>query len=299
MGGGEMTAKRAITEFKGTYRFLSNFYPCQIPYEGLCYPSAEHAFAAAKTHDPEMRLKIATSGSPTNAKRLGRSMNLRPDWEAARFTVMAELLRIKFAPGSGLADRLIATGGAELVEGNTWHDQTWGDCHCGRDACSALGDNHLGRELMRVREELSVQTYERIGITASRHGLTDAQHTRLLVSLKLLRDERGAKYLHHGDCQGGDDQTAKAARELGYRIIGHPPADPKLRAFFDSDETREPTDYKTRDRALVNEVDLLIGCPDTAVWKPRSGTWYTITYARGAGTKVAVIGPDGNWVRDE
>jgi ribA/ribD-fused uncharacterized protein len=145
-----------IYEFNGAHRFLSNFYPCIVVYEGVHYRSTEHAFAAAKTLNPYDRLRIAAASSAVEAKRLGRGVELREDWDQrVRFDVMRDLLAIKFSPSSELAALLIATGDAELIEGNTWHDQIWGDCRCGRRSCAAPGQNHLGKMLMTRRAQLS------------------------------------------------------------------------------------------------------------------------------------------------
>lgn len=137
--------------------------------------------------------------------------------------------------------------------------------------------------------------YERVGVTGTREGATAAQLARLLSTLWLLRDRRGAKYLHHGDCLGVDQQAAEMARELGYTIVGHPPKINVLRAFFPSDEEREPDEYLPRDRKIADEVDLLIGLPADVHPRPRSGTWYTIKYAREIGRTVAIIQPNGTW----
>ena len=148
---------------------------------------------------------------------------------------------------------------------------------------------------------MTVATYERVGVTASRHGLTAEQHRALAKNLRLLRNERGAQFFHHGDCVGGDYEGACLARGMGYRIIGHPPINDELRAFVESDENRKPAGYLTRDRALVDEVDLLLGCPNTTELPPGptiSGSWYTIKYARRVGTRVAVILPDGSWASE-
>ena len=141
-------------------------------------------------------------------------------------------------------------------------------------------------------------TYERVGITASRHGLNTAQHYRLAKALRVLRGDRETEYFHHGDCVGGDFEGASLARGLGYRIIGHPPINDDLRAFFESDEQRKPAGYLARNRQLTNEVDLLLGCPNTDDPAAESGSWYTICYAQRTGTKVAVILPDGSWWRE-
>lgn len=141
-----------IRVFAGDYRFLSNFWPAQVslPDDNFSYPSVEHAYQAAKTTDPAMRAKIASSGSPGAAKRLGRTVVLRPGWNELRIDAMRWLLRQKFEDPK-LAKRLIDTGTAKLEEGNTWGDTFWG-------VCRGEGENNLGKLLMDLREELRQQS---------------------------------------------------------------------------------------------------------------------------------------------
>lgn len=141
-----------IDSFTGEYRFLSNFYEHPVTYDGITYPTNEHAFVAQKTTNLREREYVAsTIATPGRAKRYGRGLVLRRDWEAVKVSVMNELLVIKFAPPSELAWQLAMTGGTQLVEGNTWHDQYWGDCRCGQPRCVREGVNMLGRLLMAVR----------------------------------------------------------------------------------------------------------------------------------------------------
>lgn len=81
-------------------------------------------------------------------------MELREDWEEIKSQVMLDCLRNKFAAGSMLARALQDTGKEILVEGNLWHDNTWGDCKCNH-CCDIKGQNLLGRLLMQVRDELN------------------------------------------------------------------------------------------------------------------------------------------------
>jgi ribA/ribD-fused uncharacterized protein len=142
-----------IDRFCAEHNFLSNFYVSSIHYEGEQWQSVEHAFQAMKTLDPVERTQILNAPSGQAAKRIGRAMTLRPGWDMYwRYTVMEELLAIKFAPGSELAGKLLATRPHALVEGNTWHDQVWGDCRCGSASCRAPGMNLLGWMLMRQRD---------------------------------------------------------------------------------------------------------------------------------------------------
>ena len=140
-----------IDFFDGEYAFLSNFYNASCIFEGKLYPTVEHAFQAAKSLDHAERDWIAAAGSPGLAKRLGRRINLRPDWEKVKFDVMEECLRSKFADPV-LKQKLLATGDEELVEGNYWHDNTWGNCSC--EKCKDIvGRNMLGNILMKLRTE--------------------------------------------------------------------------------------------------------------------------------------------------
>ena len=140
-----------IDFFDGEYAFLSNFYNASCIFEGKLYPTVEHAFQAAKSLDHAERDWIAAAGSPGLAKRLGRRINLRPDWEKVKFNVMEECLRSKFAD-SVLKQKLLATGDEELVEGNYWHDNTYGNCSC--EKCkNIVGRNMLGNILMKLRTE--------------------------------------------------------------------------------------------------------------------------------------------------
>lgn len=140
-----------IDFFDGEFAFLSNFYNASCIFEGKLYPTVEHAFQAAKSLDHAERDWIAAAGSPGLAKRLGRSVNLRPDWEKVKFDVMEECLRSKFADPV-LKQKLLATGNEELVEENYWHDNTWGNCSC--EKCKDIvGRNMLGNILMKLRTE--------------------------------------------------------------------------------------------------------------------------------------------------
>ena len=139
-----------VSRFSGLYRFLSNFYPCDVVFEHVCYCTVEHAYVAAKTLDPWLREYIAKTPSPGKVKIIGRGLQLRADWEQIKLPLMEGLLRQKFRSGSPLANALLATGEAELIEGNTWGDTFWG-------VCNGVGENNLGKLLMKIRSELSEQ----------------------------------------------------------------------------------------------------------------------------------------------
>ncbi len=137
-----------ITSFSGDCAFLSNFYLAPTPYEGIVYPTSEHAFQAAKTLDVAERRRLADLSTPAQAKRAGRRVVLRADWEKVKIAIMTTIVRAKFQHNPELAQKLLATVNAELIEGNRHRDRFWG-------VCGGKGQNWLGRILMEVRAELA------------------------------------------------------------------------------------------------------------------------------------------------
>ena len=138
-----------IDGFSGKYSWLSNFAEAKINYEGKIYPTVEHAFQAAKTLNENEREKIRVSPTPGKAKRLGRKVTLRNDWESVKVDVMLKLITMKFEDPE-FRQLLINTGDSNLIEGNRWHDNFWGNCSC--DKCQhKVGENRLGNILMYVR----------------------------------------------------------------------------------------------------------------------------------------------------
>jgi ribA/ribD-fused uncharacterized protein len=135
-----------IDKFRGSYDFLSNFYPVDIEMpDGITYPTAEHAFQAYKTEDLAQRKHIASLSTPGKSKSAGRKVSLRDGWNSIRVDVMEEVVRRKFW-NPDLAKKLLATGDVQLIEGNTWNDTFWG-------VCRGKGKNHLGNILMKIRNE--------------------------------------------------------------------------------------------------------------------------------------------------
>lgn len=137
----------AINEFDGSYRWLSNFWECDVPYNGHTYISSEHAYQAAKTTNEKDRLRIANCRTPGETKRLIRTLDQTPGFHERKLQIMEDIVRSKFTHNADLAEKLVETEGDTLVEGNSWKDTFWGVC-CGK------GENHLGKILMKIREEL-------------------------------------------------------------------------------------------------------------------------------------------------
>lgn len=153
-----------INDFRGEYSFLSNFYNCDIEYEGLVYKNSEAAFQASKSLDIEIR-KQFTNLNPGEAKKLGRRIKLRSDWEKVKDKIMYDVCYEKFIQNKDLLEKLLNTNNELLVEGNTWHDNYWGICSC--DKCKKNrvtnhGNNQLGEILMMVRYNIKKEMEDKM-----------------------------------------------------------------------------------------------------------------------------------------
>jgi ribA/ribD-fused uncharacterized protein len=138
-----------IASFDGEYRFLSNFWMASVEYEAIVYPSSEHAYQAAKTLNKDIRSAFAQITSPGAIKKMGQTITLRPDWEDVKISVMRDIVTAKFEQNPELMEKLMATKGRELIEGNTWGDTFWGECPLGK------GRNELGKILMSIRDDIT------------------------------------------------------------------------------------------------------------------------------------------------
>lgn len=128
----------------------------------------------------------------------------------------------------------------------------------------------------------------KIGVTGTRSGMTEEQFGSVELFLRSTTGE-----LHHGDCVGVDVEVAELAKEIGYRIVCHPPVKDDLRAKHASDEVREPLSYFARNRKIVDECDVLLVVPYQKTHQSNGGTWYTHDYAVKQGKKVIVFYGEG------
>lgn len=135
---------KTISEFKDKYFFLSNFYNCDVEYNGYIFKNNEAAFQAMKC--PE-RIQEFVNLNPSEAKRLGRKVKLREDWESVKERIMYEICFEKFSKNDKLKNMLIRTNDSYLIEGNWWGDTYWG-------VCKGVGKNKLGKILMKIRDDL-------------------------------------------------------------------------------------------------------------------------------------------------
>lgn len=148
----------AISGFFGKNRILSNFHLKAVEFEQLLYPSTENAYQAAKSLDLQVRYRF-TLLTPSQARKAGQEIDLRPDWESVKDSVMYSVNAHKFQDGLELK-ALMESGDSYLEESNWWHDTYWGVCYgflndksCKYNPHTPVGQNKLGEILMRIRKE--------------------------------------------------------------------------------------------------------------------------------------------------
>lgn len=215
-----------ITEFRGEYSFLSNFYPCTIKYPSEEQPiwtfkNAEALFQACKLKYPE-HIKSLNFENLTGqeAKRLGRQIQIVNNWDTIKEEVMHEVCRLKFTQNPELRDKLLATGTAQLIEGNYWNDKEWG-------VSNGEGENKLGKILMRLRSELAAQQN-------NSQEVEHLDHEALNATLRLIKTVEGLALFQ-------SDESEK------YIILDE---------IYDVEELR-PDEYYIRDSAYDKYADML------------------------------------------
>ena len=133
--------------FRNEYWFLSNMYPCSIWYEGALdgkyiFRSVETIFQMMKCDDDNEKKGFELLNG-FEAKKRGRRVKLRDDWNEIKLDVMRDILEVKFSIPD-LKNKLMRVND-EIVEDNNWGDRYWG-------RCNGIGKNMLGKLLMEIRD---------------------------------------------------------------------------------------------------------------------------------------------------
>lgn len=98
-------------------------------------------------NDKAFQARLADSVDPADAKKWGRKVKLRSNWDQVKYDVMIEVCYAKFSQNPELRDLLLSTGDRVLHE--DCPDPWWGggpNYPQGRDL--------LGKALMKVRSRL-------------------------------------------------------------------------------------------------------------------------------------------------
>jgi ribA/ribD-fused uncharacterized protein len=137
-----------IFGFFGSFKFLSNFYPCAIGMGELVFPSIEHAYQSYKYPEHQRRQFVEiTAGQSKKLGKIAPDFNAKK-WNKVKYDLMYELNWTKYSNNPVLQEKLLLTEGCILEERNNWQDIDWGTNEKGE------GENNLGKILMRVREKL-------------------------------------------------------------------------------------------------------------------------------------------------
>jgi ribA/ribD-fused uncharacterized protein len=131
----------------GPWGFLSNLYPCEVRFEGRTFQSAEHAYQFGKPRDRAVAEWLLAAPSASLCAQTAHALlprQVRENWSEMKVPRMRAVLLAKFDQNPKLADRLRATGAAQLIE-ESRTDAFWG---VGR---KGVGKNMLGTLLMETR----------------------------------------------------------------------------------------------------------------------------------------------------
>lgn len=135
------------------YGAFSNLYKRVVLFEGIIYPTSEHAYQAGKARKEAVRNWILSAPTPALAAMAAHGLyvwDVVPNWADIKFDRMRSVLRAKFTQHEDLRELLLATGDLRLVEAGTVDNavnRVWGEVN-GR------GQNMLGVLLMELRSEL-------------------------------------------------------------------------------------------------------------------------------------------------
>lgn len=140
--------KDFVLKLKSCINWFSNMRPFDVPmkYGDLVFLTPEHFYQAMKDKNPEYRRAISHLNSPFDAKKKGKTANLRDDWHKVKLDVMEYALKYKFHPSTYWGKKL-QTYNKPIVEFNNWGDTYWGV-----DIYSDVGKNHLGKLLEKVKQ---------------------------------------------------------------------------------------------------------------------------------------------------
>jgi ribA/ribD-fused uncharacterized protein len=184
------TVPLVIDSFVGDFAFLDNCYPCNVFFDGLNYPSAEHAYQASKTEDPNRRLIIANLLDGATARSYGKShLKITTEFSLRRLDIMRSILQAKFFDNIPLAKMLIETMESTLLYPARGNDLFWGCRSKGTN-----GENQLGKILMAIRSQMREATKRAADARMSRVkfsgglGITDPLKARLQEVTGIVRE---------------------------------------------------------------------------------------------------------------
>lgn len=138
------------------YGSFSNLFRCEVEFEGVIYPTSEHAYQAGKPRKDAVREWLLAAPSPSLLAMAAHGLyywDVAPGWSTNKIDRMRGVLRAKFTQHPTLKELLLSTGNARLAESATVDNEVnrfWGEVN-------GVGRNHLGILLMELREQLRIE----------------------------------------------------------------------------------------------------------------------------------------------
>lgn len=135
------------------YGAFSNLYRRPVEFEGVIYPTSEHAYQAGKPRKDAVREWLLSAPSPALLAMAAHGLyywDITPGWSTSKLDRMRGVLRAKFTQHADLKEILLSTGTARLVESANVDNEVnrfWGEVN-------GVGRNTLGVMLMELREQL-------------------------------------------------------------------------------------------------------------------------------------------------
>jgi ribA/ribD-fused uncharacterized protein len=139
---------------------FSNLYRRPVDFEGVSYPTAEHAYQAGKPRKKEVREWLMAAPSPALLAMAAHGLyywDIAPGWSTSKFARMKAVLSAKFSQHKDLQEILLRTSDARLIESATVDNavnRLWGEVN-------GVGQNMLGILLMEVRGDIRALSVQR------------------------------------------------------------------------------------------------------------------------------------------
>lgn len=144
--------------FQSELVYLSNFYPCELRYEGQVYSSAEQAFQHIKARDAGY-LKLANdilhTNNPYQLKHLGTKVVPKDEWIKSEVQTLKDVVKAKFEQNEVIRKHLINSPYTKFYEMTTSLKWATGvaTLHMPVDATAFIGQNHHGLILEQLKQE--------------------------------------------------------------------------------------------------------------------------------------------------
>ena len=154
-----------VEAFGGSKDCLSNFYPCDMVFNGMSYKSSEHAYQAEKARKcgrPDLVPKIVEAKSAFQAKKASKEIACDKKWEEQNVDLMEQIVAAKIESVPEVKAYLVNTGSRPIAEAVPF-SSFWGtglarEATLATDRSRWPGRNQMGSVLEKIRADLQKDT---------------------------------------------------------------------------------------------------------------------------------------------